>query len=96
VAFSEQRILPAKRVRKPSDCTVSCLASKLVINSTPLMAWEALTIPADRTPLGREQSFYLFIGAAYRDRRSGETQRVGRAKAFDKEGESEAVYALRG
>jgi hypothetical protein len=50
----------------------------------------------DRTPLGREQSFHLLIGAACRrDIRSRETQRVEKAKAFDKEGESEAVYALR-
>ena len=97
VAFSEQRILPARRVRKPSDCLVPCPASKLVINSTLLMAWEAMTIPADRTPLGREQSFHLLIGVTRkRSIRSRETQRVGRAKAFDKEGESEAVYALRG
>jgi len=97
VAFSEQRILPAKRVRKPSDCAVSCLARKLVINSTLLMAWEVTTIPADRTPLGREQSFRLPIGVACsRGRRSRETQRVERAKAFDKEGESKVVYALRG
>ena len=97
VAFSEQRILPAKRVRKPSDCLVPCLASKLVINSTLLMAWEAITVPADRTPLGREQSFHLLIGVARkRGRHSRETRRVGRIKAFDKEGESEAVYALRG
>ena len=97
MAFSEQRILPAKWVRKPSDCLVPCLASKLVINSTLLMAWEAMTVPADRTPLGREQSFHLLIGVVRkRGRRSRETQRVERAKAFDKEGESEAVYALRG
>ena len=57
VASSEQRILPARRVRKPSDCLVPCLASKLVINSTLLMAWEAMTVPADRTPLGREAEF---------------------------------------
>jgi hypothetical protein len=64
VAFSEQRILPAKRVRKPSDCLVPCLASKLVINSALLMARKAMTVPADRTPLGREQSFHPLIGAA--------------------------------
>jgi hypothetical protein len=88
VASSEQRILPARRVRKPSDCPVPCLASKLVINSTLLMAWEAMSVPADRTPLGRVQSFHLLIGVARKSgRRSGETRRVGRAKAFDKEGD---------
>jgi hypothetical protein len=59
VASSELRILPARQVGKPFDGLVPCLASKLVINSTLLMAWEAMTIPADRTPLGREQSFHL-------------------------------------
>jgi hypothetical protein len=61
VAFSEQRILPAKRVRKPSDCLVPCLASKLVINSALLMARKAMTVPADRTPLLGEQSFHLSL-----------------------------------
>ena len=56
-----------------------------------------MTVPADRTPRGREQSFHLLIGVARkRGRRSRETQRVERAKAFDKEVESEAVYALGG
>jgi hypothetical protein len=97
VASSELRILPARRVRKPSDCPVPCLVSKLVINSTLLMAWEAMTVPTDRTSLGREQSFHLFIGVACkRGRHSRETQRVERAKAFDREEESKAVYALRG
>jgi hypothetical protein len=55
-----------------------------------------MTIPVDRTLLGREQSFHLLIGAACkRDIRSKETQRVKKAKAFNKEEESEAVYALR-
>jgi hypothetical protein len=75
----------------------SLQASKLIINSTLLMAWEAMAVPADRTPLEREQSFRLLIGVALkRGRRSRDTQRVGRAKAFDKERESKAVYALRG
>jgi hypothetical protein len=87
--LQQNRGLPSKRVLKPSDCLVSCLASKLVINSTLLMAWEAVTIPADRTPLGRRQSFHLLIGAMHKHgRRSRENQRVERAKAFDKEGES--------
>ena len=60
----QDRGLPAKRVRKPSDCPAPCLASKLVINSPLLMAWDAMTVPVDRTALGREQSFHLFIGAA--------------------------------
>ena len=64
MASSEQRILPARRVRKPSDCLVPCLASKLVINSTLLIAWEAMTVLVDRTPLGCEQSIYPLIGAA--------------------------------
>ena len=34
MASSKQRILPGRRVRKPSDCLVPCLVSKLVINST--------------------------------------------------------------
>ena len=62
-----------------------------------LIAWEVMTVLVDRTPLGREQSFHLYIRVARkRGRRSRETQRVERAKAFDKEGESEAVYALHG
>jgi hypothetical protein len=56
-----------------------------------------MIILIDRTPLGREQSFHLLIGAVCRrDIRSKETQRVKKAKAFDKERESEAVYTLRG
>jgi hypothetical protein len=56
-----------------------------------------VTVPVDRTPLGREQSFHLLTRVAYKHgRRSKETQSVERAKAFNKEGESKAVYALRG
>jgi hypothetical protein len=55
-----------------------------------------MTIPVDRTLLRREQSFHLFIRAAYRrDIRSKETQQVKKAKVFNKKGESEVVYALR-
>ena len=97
VASSEQRILPARRVRKPSDCLVPCPASKLVISSTLLMAWEAMTVPADRIPLGRGQSFLLSIGVARKyGICSGKTQLVRRTKAFDKERESKVVCALRG
>jgi hypothetical protein len=47
-----------------------------------------MTVPVNRTPLGRGQSFRLLIGVAHKcGRRSRETQRVERAKAFDKEGE---------
>ena len=74
-----------------------CLASKLVINSTLLMAWEAMTVPADRIPLGRGQSFLLSIGVARKyGICSGKTQLVRRTKAFDKERESKVVCALRG
>jgi hypothetical protein len=88
IASLEQRILLARQVQKLSDYLVPCLASKLVINSTLLMAWEAMSIPADRTPLGRVQSFHLLIRVARKSgRRSRETRRVGRAKAFNKEGD---------
>jgi len=61
------------------------------------MAWEAMAVPADRTPLEREQSFRLLIGVARkRGRRSREAQRVGRPKHSIKKRESKAVYALRG
>jgi hypothetical protein len=43
-----------------------------------------MTVPVNRTPLGSRQSFRL---AHKYGRRSRETQRVERAKAFDKEGE---------
>jgi len=59
----QNRGLPPNRVLKPSDRSVPCLASKLVINSTLLMAGEAMSVPADRTPLGHRQSFHLLIGA---------------------------------
>ena len=50
------------------------------------MTWEAMTVPADRIPLGREQSFHLLIGVARkRGRSSRETRSVGKIKAFDKE-----------
>jgi len=53
------------------------------------MAWEAMTVPADRTPLGRLAEFSPLHRSRARagGRRSGETRRVGRVKAFDKEGE---------
>jgi hypothetical protein len=47
-----------------------------------------MSVPADRTPLGCVQSFHLLIRVARKSgRRSRETRRVGRAKAFDKEGD---------
>jgi hypothetical protein len=78
----------SKWVRKPPDCPVPGLASRLAIISTLFIAWKALAVPVDRTPLDAKQSFHLLIGAArVCGRRPGETRCVGRAQAFDKEGE---------
>jgi hypothetical protein len=97
MASSEQRILPARRVRKPSDCLVPCLASKLVHQFYAVGGLGSNDYTSRQDTSGTWSRVFTSLSELCyaRGRRSGETRRVGRAKAFDK-GESEAVYALRG